>query len=96
MSEVIVGVSTDTGGGLDPIPANTLLGNLTGSSALPTGQDAAAVRDWLFAIIYAQTTDPGIAGQPWNDNGTIKFSTGYSPSLDFSNSKNSMYLGTLA
>jgi hypothetical protein len=48
-----------------------------------------------WAAIYATTTDPGIEGVPWNNNGHFVFSTGYFPSLDFSNSKNSMYAGAI-
>jgi hypothetical protein len=29
-----------------------------------------------WATIYARTTNPGVAGQPWNDGGTLKFSAG--------------------
>jgi hypothetical protein len=29
-----------------------------------------------WATIYARTTNPGIAGQPWNDSGTLRFSNG--------------------
>jgi hypothetical protein len=29
-----------------------------------------------WATIYARTTNPNIAGQPWNDGGTLKFSAG--------------------
>jgi hypothetical protein len=29
-----------------------------------------------WATIYARTTNPGIAGQPWNDGGTLRFSNG--------------------
>jgi hypothetical protein len=29
-----------------------------------------------LAAIASTTTDPGIEGKPWNDNGTFKFSTG--------------------
>jgi lysophospholipase L1-like esterase len=45
------------GGGLSPIPANTLLANNTGSTALPTAQDAAAVRAMLDLEFVA---GPGI------------------------------------
>lgn len=54
------------GPGLDPIPAQTLLGNLTGSTAEPTGQDAVAVRDWLdtFTASEVAPTSP-VAGDKW-------------------------------
>jgi hypothetical protein len=44
---VIPGISTDSGVGLEPIPANTALGNFSGSSAIPTAQDKNQWLQWL-------------------------------------------------
>ena len=46
-----------------------------------------------WAAIYAQTTDPGIAGQPWNNAGHFVFSTGFiNGSMNFSAAQYSQYL----
>ena len=42
--------------------------------------------------IYARTTDPGIEGEPWNDNGLLRFSA---PNLNFSLPNNSMYIALI-
>lgn len=76
----------------EPIPANTAPGNFTEATALPTAQTKSAWVTWLFSAIYAQTTDPGIEGQPWNDNGLLRFSA---PNLSFSLPINSMYIALI-
>lgn len=49
-----------------------------------------------FEAIYLRTTDPEVAGQPWNNGGTLVFSAGpaFSPSMDFSIANNSMYMAS--
>lgn len=60
----------------------------------PAGPGTGGSVDWQE--IYLRTTDPGIAGQPWNSGGFLVFSDGVSAaSLDFSNLNNSMYLALL-
>jgi hypothetical protein len=55
----------------------------------------AALADFVTAV-YARTTDPNVAGTPWNNAGVWTFSAGSaSPSLDFSVSTNSQYIGSL-
>ena len=55
----------------------------------------AALEDFVSAV-YARTTDPGTAGTPWNNGGVWTFSAGSaSPSLNFSVSTNSQYIGSL-
>lgn len=50
-----------------------------------------------LSAIYAQTTDPGVAGALWNNAGYLAFSSavGFVPSMKFTDSRNSMYLGAL-
>jgi hypothetical protein len=49
------------------------------------------------AVLYARTTNPGIIGRLWNDNGTLRFSDGtpFTPSLNFQDSRNSQYIALL-
>jgi hypothetical protein len=50
----------------------------------------------FVSAVYARTTDPGTAGVPWNNAGVWTFSAGSaSPSLNFSVSTNSQYIGSL-
>lgn len=55
-----------------------------------SGSGATWTIDWI--TIYERTTDPGIKGQPWNDNGLLRFSA---PSLNFSLPMNSMYIALI-
>lgn len=50
-----------------------------------------------WAELYERTTDPLVAGLLWNNAGHLVFSSGplsssYTPSLDFSDARNSMYI----
>lgn len=60
------------------------------------GLQAALVQ--YFDDAYSRTSDPGVEGQIWNDQGILMFSSGGAtlPSLNFSIASNSQYLGTLA
>lgn len=71
-------------------PNGTVIDNTDGSVTINNGTDLSA--------IYAITTDPLVAGSPWNSGGFLKFSAGvssYSPSMDFSDARNSMYIPLL-
>jgi hypothetical protein len=74
-----------------------------GAIFYPAGQQQSISVDW--AEIYNRTTDPGVPNVPWNNNGFICFTGAgspnpppptYTPSLNFSDLRNSQYLGTLA
>lgn len=57
----------------------------------------AALADY-FEDAYGRTSDPGVEGQLWNDQGILMFSQGgggYTPSLRFSDRRNSQYVGVL-
>jgi hypothetical protein len=72
---------------------NSLAGyGITDAATADHTHDVASLN---WATIYARTSDPGVAGQPWNDNGQLRFSVGITPSLDFQFAQNSMYLALL-
>jgi hypothetical protein len=53
---------------------NSLAGyGITDAATADHTHDVASLN---WSTIYARTTNPGIAGQPWNDDGTLKFSNG--------------------
>jgi hypothetical protein len=76
-------------GTFDPVANNTLVGNVSGGTAIPAGLNKASVKSLLgfieaadmqaaatWAAIFAQITDPLIGGVPWNSGGYLVFSTG--------------------
>jgi len=73
-----------------------------GAIFYPAGQQQSIFVDW--AEIYNRTTDPGVPNVPWNNNGFICFTGAgspnpppptYTPSLNFSDLRNSMYIPLL-
>lgn len=94
----------DNGAGFgSPLMALTKVGvlsvpNVTCSNAVAVGTQLTVAGLATFngdvAMSALPTSDPNVANQLWQDPSThvVYVSTGYTPSLDFSNANNSMYV----